>query len=403
MRHLLIFEIDAVLIEPNGYWAALQETVGLYARSLGYGPEGVPSPADIEVLEAGGLASEWDAAPVCIAALLIGAAAGVEPPAPEHLLAWVADPVEHIFGAEHPAPPPPEGFFAALARRIGAARRADERPAQTAERVLLALTPPALVPAIRALLEDTHAIERAPVTQVFQHFALGHGVYEECYGLAARFSSTSLLVRHDRPLLKNVARLQLRELGAAGCGLSLYTARPSRPPRDADVDPLGYSPQAEIAADLVALENAPLIGFGRLQWLATQRGWRADDYVKPAAVHALAAIGAALDGGETAALEAAAALHEDGRLLGPLRALEHEPARVVAFEANAHGAGGVLAAVERLRAAGGRVDVTIAGVAPEGSVRAQALRPIAQVLVPDVNAGIAWLAAAVLPGQPAPR
>jgi hypothetical protein len=395
MRRLLLFDIDSVLVEPNGYWTGIQHTVGLYAQRLGYPPDVVPSHADIQVFEACGLTSEWDSCPACVAALLIGALAGVSPPpAPDHLVHWLFRPEEPLVSGVTPAPPPP-GFFAGLARQVRAVARPGERMSHAAQRALLAYAPGPLWMAVHALLDDTHDIARAPVTQVFQQFALGDARYCECYGREPFIHGPSLLELHDRPLLDVAHRSRLRALLAAGAGACLYTARPSRPPRGSGADPHGFSPEAEIAAALVELDDLPLIGFGEVSWLAAERHQRPDRYLKPSPVQALAAIGAALLGaeGEAQALRAAATLAEEHLLLAPFTALQgDEPTRVIVFEDTERGAHAVLQAVELLNAAGCAVEAQVVAVVAPGGVKAQALAPLSALVVADVNAAIDWLA-----------
>jgi hypothetical protein len=397
---LLLFDIDSVLVEPNGYWASIQHTVGLYARGLGYGPEGVPALEDIQEFEASGLTSEWDSCPLCVGALLIAALAVHPVPSPDRLIDWLFHPAEPFPGQCGAVAPVPPGYFADLARQARRRLQPGERPAHAALRVLLDHTPAALWTAIHALLDDTHDIARAPVTQTFQNFALGHAGYETCYGRVPGFESPSLLAERDRSLLTAEGRAQLRALLAdsGGYGACLYTARPSGPPRDAGADPHGFSPEAEIAAELVGLADLPLIGFGRVRWLAARRGRRPDAYVKPSPVQALASIAAAVGIGETAALEAAAALADPlpgsgaGALPASFDVLQARPAHVVVFEDSERGAQAVLSAVETLREAGCRVTAQVVGIAATGGVKHTALQSVAGVLVTDVNAGIAWTA-----------
>jgi hypothetical protein len=108
------------------------------------------------------------------------------------------------------------------------------------------------------------------------------------------------------------------KLLASDAHLAAFTARPSAPPREIESPPLGYAPEAEIALDLVALPDIPLISFGRLQYLGEQRGYDPEVLVKPSPVQALAGISAALTGDEWSALQAACDWHESGQLAGPL-------------------------------------------------------------------------------------
>ena len=60
-----------------------------------------------------------------------------------------------------------------------------------------------------------------------------------------------------------------------------------------------YSPEAELALDVVGLSAAPLVGYGQVCQLAELSGHSPEEMVKPSPVQALAAIGAALERGDT--------------------------------------------------------------------------------------------------------
>jgi hypothetical protein len=146
-----------------------------------------------------------------------------------------------------------------------------------------------------------------------------------------------------------------------------------------------YPPEADLAAELLGFEHpVPMIASGRLAWLATRRQREIPDYVKPSAVHSLAAIGAALSGQECAALDAAAELSEHGVVSGPLEALKEGSTRVIVFEDAAGGIYATRRAVETLQNAGLDVVVEAVGVSPHEAKR-EALRAVADRVVDDVN------------------
>jgi hypothetical protein len=150
-----------------------------------------------------------------------------------------------------------------------------------------------------------------------------------------------------------VVREKLRQSGAH---LAAFTARPSAPPREIDTPPLGYAPEAEIALELVDLSDIPLISFGRLQYLGSQRGYDPETLLKPSPVQALAGIAAALTGDEWSSLQAACDWHETGQLTGTLVQLPRS-FDVSIVEDTLSGIRSVIAAGEILRKAG--LDVTV--------------------------------------------
>jgi hypothetical protein len=168
--------------------------------------------------------------------------------------------------------------------------------------------------------------------------------------------------------------------------VALYTARPSLPPVDANVTANGYSPEAELARSLVRLDDYPLIGLGRVHWLAQKAGQRGDHLVKPSPVQALAAIGAAWSGQEAAALKAALALHHDNNLLPPLASIERTTVHI--FEDSPGGIDAVGRAVELLQAVGLDIVWQPYGITPTDGPKAKAMAARGVPIYPSVNEAI---------------
>jgi hypothetical protein len=384
--NVFLFDVDGVLIHALGYRAALMRAVEHFATRMGLGGM-APTHAEIDVFEANGITTEWDSVPMCVGHLLLEVARQ----RPDALRADLPPTLEAVrlvaVSIERPD-------YAAAAGRVGAAA-GDERPSLTALRLLRAEAAGlsdgvarTLVPLLDVLLADTHVIE-APCTRVFQHYTLGDAGFARAYRQPADFATPSLLRELDRPLLESSTRARLEAARRSGdLHSALYTARPSLPPADSASSSHDYAPEAEIALELVGMDGWPLIGFGRVLWLAERHAKRRDAYVKPSPVQALAAIGAAASGREAASLEAARTLVEDGHLSGPLAAL---PSRltITVFEDTTSGVQATIQAADALRAQGIEATVRAVGVAPAGPKR-EALAPLADVLVDDINAGVEW-------------
>ena len=388
MTHLFLFDVDSVLVEARGYLVALQETVAHFSLQMGLGSL-PPTEEEVRAFEANGLTSEWDSGAACVAALL------VERVRREPALALPGDwPAALQILAAKPLPlPPPD--YAALARRAGSIRGTGDG-VSAAQAVHAALvdevwTLPgagaSLLELLDTLLGHTHDLYRAPVTRYFQHLAIGSQAVAETYGITPDLTSPPYLRDFDRPLLSLTTRSMLKGVAAVGrVRAALYTARPSLPPADVDAVPSGYSPEAEMARALVGLETWPLIGMGRMQWLADRSGRKVEQLVKPSPVQALAAIGAAWSGQEAEALQAALALHDDGKLLPPLSDLNATAVHV--FEDATVG----LAAVERAVEALGRVGVNLAwrayGVVPAAGPKMEAMMARGVAVYPSVNEAV---------------
>jgi hypothetical protein len=171
------------------------------------------------------------------------------------------------------------------------------------------------------LLSQTRNVNFSQTMRLFQHYSLGSRVYSEIYKLPAEVETESFLLTHDRSNINDAIRARLRQQNNY---LSALTARPSAPPREVNDSHFGYAPEAEIALELVGLADIPLIGFGKLEYLALQRGLDAGALIKPSPVHALAAIAAALTGDEWTGLQSAGNWFQTGQLKGVFVELPRE-------------------------------------------------------------------------------
>ncbi|MBN2303844.1 MAG: hypothetical protein JXQ72_05175 [Anaerolineae bacterium] len=390
---LLLFDVDGVLIHPVGYKAALRDMVNTFAAEMGQ-PAIDLTFDEIAVFEACGLTNEWDSGAMCISALLLAAWEQRS----NTVRATLRDTLTAIRAANLALPRPD---FVGIAREIAQEiARETARHTSGQHHIPTALylgllekrVEATALPPLRELLGDVYAIE-TPTTRAFQTYTLGHDLFHRTYQQSAPFESASYLEQHDIALLSDHSRERLAGwLHADGNGAVIYTARPSLPPADLSGDlsgdPLGYAPEGDLAARLLKLDGVlPLIGQGRVGWLALQNGRGAADYVKPSPVQALAAIGAAASGTERPALEAAAALVEQNQLLGPLAELAQRPIHVIVFEDSAGGIRAVRDAAARLKNAGLDVTCEGIGISPHANKRA-ALVDIADRVVDDVNVGL---------------
>jgi hypothetical protein len=381
---LILLDVDGVLVHPVGYKAALRATVNHFAARMGQ-PEMGPDDDEIAVFEACGLTNEWDSGALCVSAILL-AVLDQRPDLYRPTL------VETLAAAGAAGVSIPRPDFVSLAHEVARTEPDSRVPsahylAQIADRV-----DSATLPLLAALLGDVYAIG-TPTTRVFQTHTLGSQRFEAAYGQPSPFESVSFLAEYDIPLLDDGNRDRLlRWLYEQHHGAAIFTARPSLPPADLPgVHASGYAPEAELAVELLGLAEAvPLMGQGRVGWLAERRGRTAANYVKPSPVQALAAIGAALSGPESAALEAAAILVEEGVLTGPLATLADRPAHVIVFEDATGGVRATRQAVEQLKNTGLGVTFEAVGVSPHRDKRA-ALAEVANHVVDDVNEGLALI------------
>ncbi len=324
MRHLFLFDIDSVLVDPQGYLKALQDTVAHFTRLMGVG-ELPPSAQEVRAFEAHGLTSEWDSAAACVAHVLLERLAAKPPSALPDILQAALSAL-----AEAPLTLPPPAY-GPLAQRIGALISPGTTVPEAALAVLWqdALTGEELAPVLpdlgqvlEQLLGHTYDFHRSPTTRHFQHLVLGDQAIRQTYGVEPDFDAAAYLDTFHTRLIEERLGVRLHEASSRGAlFVALYTARPCLPPSGAGTAPLGYSPEAEMARALARLDAFPIVGLGSLRWLAGESGESVDHLVKPSPVQALAAIGTAASGEVVSALRAAYALRREGKLRPPLRGL----------------------------------------------------------------------------------
>ena len=124
-----LFDVDAVLLHPGGYRAALHATLRHFAQQLGLSTP-LLTAGEVEVFEAHSIISEWDISAICMAAVVLeGLLAAPALAVPATLAAALAALRSH--GTLQPTI-----NHALLARRTAAALRPGEYAAQAAARIL---------------------------------------------------------------------------------------------------------------------------------------------------------------------------------------------------------------------------------------------------------------------------
>ena len=191
--------------------------------------------------------------------------------------------------------------------------------------------------------------------RIFQHFTLGSENFSKTYNLPAELETESLLLTHDQSNIDDEIRSKLHKYH-----LAAFTARPSGPPAEATGSIVGYAPEAELALELVKLQDIPLIAFGKLEYLASQHGLDPATLVKPSPVQALAATLAAWTGEEWSSLQAANHWRERGEVNETFKQLPKE-FELMVVEDTMGGIHSVRAAGKILQEAGFNVDIQAIG------------------------------------------
>ncbi len=389
MPVVLLLDIDDVLVLPVGYKRGIPATLRTFVQRWGWEIP-LPTESDIEWFEAAGVTSEWDSTAICLAGLLLEAARLDEQWIVPHFEEAMARLAERALDGARIRPD-----YVAWVRAAGEAARPGERPSQAALRLWRreALPqrprPEALGVLLEVLLRDTHNLS-CPTTAVFQTWMVGSRAYAEAYGRPAPLEVPQGLLEQDQPLLAREGAHALMGVWYEGrLAPAFYTSRPSRPPLKEPPPPFPvYSPEAELAARLVRLEDWTPVGLGRLFWLAERIGLR-ENPTKPHLIHGMAAFAAAIasvDGVfETDALESAYETLRSGMLVGPLAEWAEFSWHVVLVEDSVKGIQGIFRTVRRLYELGMSVRLTVFGVAPHPGPKAEALEAYVDRLVPSVN------------------
>lgn len=393
--HLLLFDVDGVLVDDRGYRTAVIAVVNYFSQQMGLSNTTLQT-SSMDVFHAHGFVNEWDYCPFILGILMVELAKRTNGTTLYTAPLESFLPQLRLIGV-HTLHPPFDQYLAQADRVTG-------RPSQRALKVLLnhletaALTEPtrsAMTAALYELLDDPYDFRKSPATQVFQEYIVGSRSYAETYQVPPRFDLPSLLLSEDRPLLKSSHKSLLDAWQRSGQAKTcVYTARFSQAPVDRinGLNKLiGYSPEAELAIDLVQMQGYPLIASGHMLWLAEQVQQPIESMTKPAPVQALAAIGAAISNDQSAALQAAYALQSTGKLISPLAELMKQSVEVWVVEDAMLGLQAARGAIDLLQQKSIVAHLHPIGIAASGP-KAAVLQSLCDIVLPDVNAAIDHIA-----------
>ncbi len=296
---IVLFDIDGVLVQPAGYRAAVKATMDYFLDRLGV--ERSEFSEEIAVLfEALGVTSEWDMVPISLAIVLD---AVFSAQLPEKELTGLQEVLGWAQGRQFAIQVDMRAAVQVLSPRFMKAEIPSEALLLSLQKnrgdVLAHLSPSLLM----EILGNTRSVEKSLITRVFQNTVLGSKDFESVYGMTPLFTGESCLKTHDRLELDAALYEQIKKAKqAGGFYYAAYTARPSLPPKEVQSGLKGYSPEAEQGLSLLDDEQIPLIGYGRLAYLAEQMNIQPDAILKPAPLQALAALAAAVTGTEYPAL-----------------------------------------------------------------------------------------------------
>jgi phosphoglycolate phosphatase-like HAD superfamily hydrolase len=353
---ILIFDMDGVLLQAQGYHRALQETVRKTGEYL--------SLSDIELtlediyrFESLGISSEWQSSALCMAFLEIQLQSGT---IPSNLA------LDDLFWALEDQPL----HLPALQRGLAALEQISLRLDTNFDK-------------IKARMAESENINKSLTMNWLQELVLGSAAYQERYQRQAHFNSPSYLEMYDIPLLSPDNAEWIAVLSETpGRGAAIMTNRPSAGPFDT-----AGSPEAEMGLKLIGLSKMPLIGYGEMSWLALNVSQDVEELLKPNQIHALAAIFSAVGIPAEDALRTAL---DDLSLLDQSVFDRLMEKTITVFEDTPAGVKAVQQAGELLRANGLEVTVTAIGIARD-QVKIKALESIGATVFPDINTALSSL------------
>jgi phosphoglycolate phosphatase-like HAD superfamily hydrolase len=367
---IFLFDMDGVLLESHGYHRALQEILRRMGMALGYG-EILLTPDEIAAFEAGGITSEWDTAAICTALLLE--------------TAWKDEPgcqLPNSLARPFSTPPvrrPTPDFFK-LAYKLSTPDMLNLLPLKRAELLFFGKNgySPTQERTLRDLIRGARKAELSLIHRTFQELILGSAEYTRIYKLPAELECESYLVKYDRSTLSSPEINRLIDwISTPDHAAAVITSRPSRPP-----DRSFSTPEAEIGAKMVGVDSIPIIGYGGMYWLGLKHQTDPLAFLKPAPVHALAAMRAALGEKQKNALIEAADLVKTEKANASWRQLEG--VQVSIFEDSTGGIKSLLAAGEALDKVGLHIQITSYGITRK-QVKAKALQALGASIFPSLR------------------
>jgi hypothetical protein len=376
---ILLFDIDGVLVKPFGYRKAYFDTCQWL---INQGKLSVNLPAaDIPALfESYGVTSEWDMLAITASILL------------NEVICKVDHKIEYrslIAYLQNLASIPPVSVqidFRIQITNISHTFKNNEIPSIGLLRSVNELLPALSNELAVELLGHTRTVKQAIITRVFQNFVLGGETFTKTYGMQPIIPCNSYLREFDKPLITMDMQKKLYEKFSAGENkFAALTARPSLQPRDfTGGQNVEYSPEAEMALDVIQMPDMPLIGYGRLQYIQSVSGLSADLLIKPDAFHAFAAIFTLLTESERAGVEAAAEIKRTGRLPEWIIRQIPEEIEISVFEDSQGGIRSVIAAAEELNGMGIKTAIHLFGITNNVD-KQRPLKQLGAMIFPDIN------------------
>ncbi len=136
------------------------------------------------------------------------------------------------------------------------------------------------------IVRASDTVKKSVTFRTFHELVLGSMKYQEAYVVPAILDTKSYLSLYDVPLINPTNALNIRSWRQnEGNFASILTNRPSL-----QIPGTPSTPEAEIGAELVGLQEVPIMGFGEILWLSQRLHVESTGLNKPHPLHALAAL-----------------------------------------------------------------------------------------------------------------
>ena len=387
---VMLFDVDGVLVQAGGYWAAREASMKFFIDQLSWD---IPAP-DEEIpplLESYGVTSEWDMVPISLAIILDAAWKKF----PEGVTAHTLEQAFKIV-RERKLPPQDIDYLGSI-QRFKPFFMLTSVPSEALLEACKGDLNPEVLPNIRnqpfmkELLGYTRDIDQSITFRIFQNIVLGAEAFTATYHRSPEIQIESFLEKYDHSLLQpEVSAILKNGIVQGNLFVGALTARPSLPPKEIRSFNHNYTPEAEMALKMIGVEEMALMSFGRMNYLAEEKGDQADHLLKPSPVQALAALRAALTGEELASLEWAYELAGQAQAGQKLTiSLDWLPENIElhVFEDSATGILSVKRAVDILGNYGTQIEWYAWGIASHAE-KVTVLRGLGAQIFTDVNPAI---------------
>ncbi len=362
--------MDGVLLHADGYHRALQSSVKLIGNNIGI-EEPILSKDHIAHFEAAGVTHEWETLAICTAILLtqvwridqkirIPSLIILEPD--DYLINGEDEFTEYLLNIDLRGNSPAvytESFLYKKESQLNPEQRAY----------------------LKLILGSGLNLDISPTLPIFQELVLGSLAYTRTYNLPSNLNTKSYLQLYDRKALSKTNHEKLNKwLESDYHHAVIFTNRPSRPPK-------GFfsTPEAELGAAAIGLQELPLVGAGSLSWLADLESKPWHTYYKPSPVHALAALQCAVGKKLTEALKMAVDLFKGNHDRNDWLPLEGS--KVFIFEDLLPGFMSASSAQQALHNNGVNVEMSFVGISSHPS-KSITLSKMANCIIEDINQGV---------------